>query len=288
MGYPISREKRVSLRIFSRLLQILQIQPWLNDRIDALEELLACCINSGEEKLILDLLKRFKYLTTEAFEIGLKRMANQIINVWEIPKEKAQIVSTTYEGMGTDSGQFVLYPLRTLCCQMGWSKPVVNNICGKALRVGKQRPFIVLVDEFVGTGKTIKSRVKYLSKNLENLGIQNYMIKVCVLASMHEGKCNIEQTGIETFSVYVLKKGITDYYKGWDIITPLFRMTRLESLLKPVIEDNELPSFGYGQAEALYYRNLGGNTPNSVFPIFWWPEYIHSSKRNPILTRVKI
>jgi hypothetical protein len=65
-------------------------------------------------------------------------------------------------------------------------------------------------------------------------------------------------------------------------------MVELELLLAPVINQYELKkySFGYNAAEAIYsLEGCQGNTPNSVFPIFWWPRNVTGNQRNTILTR---
>ena len=56
-------------------------------------------------------------------------------------------------------------------------------------------------------------------------------------------------------------------------------------LLADKISDNNMPSLGYGEIEALYKRE-NGNTPNNVFPIFWWPRDKNELKRSTIMTRV--
>ena len=61
-------------------------------------------------------------------------------------------------------------------------------------------------------------------------------------------------------------------------------MWRLEAGLKEMIGRESLPHFGWGAAEALFGSPY--NTPNSVFPIFWWPKTRDNSDRNTILRRL--
>jgi len=65
-------------------------------------------------------------------------------------------------------------------------------------------------------------------------------------------------------------------------------MLNMELRLAQTINNKNLYdyTFGHGGCEALYTSELClGNTPNSVFPIFWWKKDIKHKKRNTLLTR---
>lgn len=73
-----------------------------------------------------------------------------------------------------------------------------------------------------------------------------------------------------------------------DLELSISNMKDLESKLAQQKTYYELSnySFGFNGAEALY--SLDGckwNTPNSVFPIFWWPRLFDDKPRQTLLTR---
>ena len=93
----------------------------------------------------------------------------------------------------------------------------------------------------------------------------------------------IREIGVDVFSAITLRKGISQHFLDDDLYSARERMRALEGRLSPQIDDEPLPTFGYGQAEALF--STDGNTPNSVFPVFWWPHSVDGKRRRTILTR---
>jgi len=81
--------------------------------------------------------------------------------------------------------------------------------------------------------------------------------------------------------------GISGLFTGDELEHQLNLMYSLESKLMPEIDGKKLPKFGYGGAESLYAVE-DGNTPNSVFPIFWWPKNANNKNRNPLLERSEL
>ena len=82
----------------------------------------------------------------------------------------------------------------------------------------------------------------------------------------------------------MLERGISDFYKGAELRRGRTYMRILESLLDQEFGQKPFPAFGYGGAEALFaIKNR--DVPNSVFPIFWWPQLANGNRRQPLLTR---
>lgn len=118
--------------------------------------------------------------------------------------------------------------------------------------------YILLVDDFIGTGKTAE-------KCILNLGIDKTLynkIKIISLVAQEEGINYISRHGIQIFSYSIRKKGITDYYSNEELNKKTELMKQIETKMSVKHEYR----FGYGKSESLVTMC---RTPNNTFPIFW-------------------
>lgn len=272
---------------FRVLLSLTKKQPWLAQKVDELENLLFNeCINQEEQSLILELLERFTHISHEKFSEYLHTFAEEIVTDPKLEDKSTLLVSMTADS-NPDSGQYVIYALKPIFEKMMWRKHVsVTNFqktWSKFKSSNYQHTNIVLIDEFTGSGKTILGRVKTLKALFSDKGYEiNIIVKT--LFTSEVGKQVVESTGISFSSLLVIDKGISSFYEGDELKKKVELMNRLEDILSKSYEERSLPSFGYGGTESLYTRD-DGNTPNSVFPIFWWPFLRGSSTRKTLLTR---
>lgn len=269
-------------------MQIYSKQDWLLNKVEELEFLIDSCQSQDEINLVFSLLDRFYYLSSLAYNNILNRAADYIVDESGFTEDRTQIVSLTYD-RGADSGQSVLQSLKIPIQRKGWRNVEESNKFGDSIRVctKKGRNQIILVDEFLGSGKTLQGRIEYLRKNLRC----QFDVKCCYLVGIdyyiEKAKKDLN---VEINCMLPLKRGITDFYQGLDLISAENAMLEMELRLKPWIKKKELYmySFGYGQAEALYsLEGCAGNTPNSVFPIFWWPIDSSDKERKTILFRAE-
>lgn len=270
---------------FDSVMQLYSQQSWIIDREHSLVELLLSAKDSERKNLIIELLLRFNFLNTKNFARYLDLMTNYIINESGFKKDRTAIASITVLDDEADSSQKILDNLKMPIHKAGWGDVKFINkfgAIGKHFKKGKNQ--IVCVDEFVGSGKTILNRIKTLNENLGG----DFELKFCFVAGMKHGIELIEESGYEVFCPLQMNKGITDYYVNEELEVKKSLMHELELGLKKDINGKNIKtySFGYNEAEALYSLegNLG-NTPNSVFPIFWWPQYVDGKPRNNLLYR---
>ncbi|QZN90550.1 phosphoribosyltransferase [Idiomarina abyssalis] len=262
-------------------------QPWLVNKYQELQTLLFEEAKRQEQRdLLLELINDFRYLDSNNYANSQKELAELIVTDPDLTDESTAVVAMTRSSK-FDSGQNIAYALKPWFSEFGWSKFLDINTADKCYKKVKENPQIknvVLVDELVGSGKTVTLTHDSLKELFSDKGL-NIEIRACVIAACSVGAQELKKSGIKLNSLYELKRGISDRdLSSQEISDKLELMRELERSLEPVVNDSDLPSLGYGETEALYCRD-GGNTPNSVFPIFWWPQYLGKTPRSSILTR---
>lgn len=278
-------KRKINKEDFDEIFSLYSKQPWLCDKEDSLIELILLCETKEHKSLVVDLLKEFNYLDQKVFANYLNLLADYIIVDSGFVEETCQIASITYDDEA-DSSQKILDNIKMPLFQQGWSNIKTVNRFGaipKNFKDGKHQ--VILVDEFVGSGQTILGRIKQLKNDIKD---SNLSIKFCFVAGMDIGIKRIENEGYEVFCPLRLPKGISERFKDSELVKALEIMRHLEQKLSKQINQYELKdySFGYNEAEALYsLESCLGNTPNSVFPIFWWPRDLADKSRNTMLTR---
>jgi hypothetical protein len=267
-------------------------QPWLKSKVEEVLALVDECDSVLEQDLLLGLLERFHYIGRESYKAGLKAIANYLFDSLAIHANEAQFYAMQI-GSDPDSSSEVMYRLETLISGdydvTIFSKQTMSRIplCSLA-----ERPHIVIVDEFIGSGQTFRARMQHLKDRAKSVGIvfDWHNVHFCYLAGMKHALAEMRaEFDVDIFCAYELDKGIEGYFSSGEVASAYETMARLESTLVNPCPDSKdtLPALGYNGAEALYHRDQG-NTPNSVFPVFWWKYRVDLEqplRRNTLLRR---
>jgi hypothetical protein len=256
---------------------------WLHSKKEQLKDLIDFCEDRESKDLVFSLLERFNYINTDSLNILLNDIADHIINETGFNEAQVQVLAMSWDDEA-DSGQKILDYIKMPLFQKGWRIKTVNIFGASIKNYNKGKNQILLVDEFVGSGKTLRSRLNYLKKNIPG----EYEVKCCFVAGMKNTIDALTNEGIDLFCPLQLERGVTDFFNGIELSKAESIMLELELKLSQTINDKSLfdYSFGYGGAEALYsLEGANGNTPNSVFPIFWWLKDKDDRVRNTLLTR---
>jgi hypoxanthine-guanine phosphoribosyltransferase len=283
-------KKHMDSEEFYRLYLLIQKQNWLEESYNGLIELWNLCDKNEQKELIEDLLKRFVVLNLEKIEKACKNIADHISNKWYLIGKSTKIVAMC-SGDKPDGSQFILQCLKNKFADIkGWEeRDFVNNLksFGQVNYQIKSDQSVVLIDDFIGTGKTAIRKTEWLINKFKKKNLQMVKIYIISLACMEAAVKKIGDLKVDFYSPYILKKGINDFYCGNELEENIRNMENLESLLHPNYKQLKLSefNFGYGRSETLFTIQ-GGNVPNNVFPIFWWPLLKNNSKRKTILRRI--
>lgn len=274
---------------FITLYYLLRQNQWLEDESIALYELWDKCDNNDKKHIVKDLLERFDYLTSRDIRDYCKEISRYIVDKWRINGKGTKIVAIN-DGKKPDGSQYILEAIKNKFSDVdGWTEENFRNsllTMGEASYQLRNKQNLILLDDFVGTGKTIERKVIWLKEKIKEKRKKNIKIYFVAIAIMEQSIPIIKNLDIEFYAPLILKKGITDKYKGEEKEKYIDAMIDLEKLLADVYKKMPLPSFGYGKSETLFAIE-GINVPNNVFPIFWWPVYKDNKKRKTILKRVR-
>ncbi len=248
------------------------------------------CEGKTESDLIYELLDRFFFLYPEDMDNCWQEMANQIFNVWKLDHKDTQIVAMA-KGSAADSSQAVLHMLKRHIKQQTGENATTKNTVDATIDDIENKPCVVIVDEFVGSGNTVKRRINYLINEYNKKDINpeirsKIKFYVCVIVAMKHSLANFKELASDVFAVEYLPKGISDYYKPPQLAEKSKTMLQMESRLEYNPDSSEAKHFpfGYKKSEALYGTE-DWNAVNNVFPVFWWDRLKGGKQRIPLFIR---
>jgi hypothetical protein len=286
MPKTMKKKKLKNLKdvLFHELIKLYSNQQWLLHREEQLLELMELCEAEDQRDLIISLLEEFRFISDDYYSFLLEKLAEHIVNNTGFTEKTTQIVACTRDEEA-DSGQKILDQLKFPLFHAGWKKVKTVNRLGDSIRNHKKGyTQIVLIDEFIGSGKTLNNRIRELQNDIGN----HFDLKCCFLVGMSHAVQSLQRSGFDIFCPLLLQRGISSRFEESKLVSAILNMKNLEKKLAPHVYEKDLRdySFGYERSETLYsLEGCKGNTPNNVFPIFWWPRDSKNRDRNNILTR---
>ena len=272
---------------FSVLFSLSQAQEWLADKELELTNLIFKECDSNEKRdLICSLIERFTYLSMKSYCEAVDKLVDNVISINGLEDSNTTFAAMSADS-GADSSQYITYDLKLILERKKWRKHKLKSRFTSAydeFKKDNSYKNIVLIDEFVGSGQTVLGRIKTIKQQFGKANDGNYNLFVMTVASTKSGAEKIKNEGIDFESIITLERGISDHYDNNSSDEKIDIMIQLEEILSKEYEGKEMPSLGYGKAESLYCRERG-NTPNNVFPIFWWPFLAAGGERGVILHR---
>lgn len=266
-----------------RLMDIHRRHPWLTyENPTGLEELWHVADNSSEDKELIEfLLDKFHYVDSNMLREACKNLVHQIENVWNLLPENT-IVTAMCDNSEPDGSQYLVQSMKNKFSE-AWKGRLCNSIAASVYKV-KNGHNLVIVDDFIGTGRTASRKSAWCVEKSIELGVSDLKLYICSLAAMRSSLEKIEQSAEEIYSVYWLNKGISDEAPKEKLASYTSSMLNLEDSLSWSKGNRNLYTFGYKQSESLFSLE-SINVPNNVFPIFWWKDG-KDDKRPTILRRL--
>lgn len=248
--------------------------------LDLLREAAGACGDAGSA-MIGDLIRRFCLVSDGLYRELLCCLAEFVTDTFAL--DRTVLCAATADDR-KDSGQAVLYDLVTALSLLGQTETLTCNRYDHAHKVAAGIDDVVLIDEFVGTGRSMAARVARMRQLFAQKGNESARFHILVLAGMQRGLRLLKDCADTTHVGIALRRGIGDYDCREEARVRYELMSRLEGDLAAHPKLGEPPCFGDGQCEALFARRFG-NCPNSVFPVFWWPVRRAGERRNPMFPR---
>lgn len=272
--------KKIDADLFRAVFKLVSSRPWLEQRDEEVIELLNDCETERQQGLILDLLNRFKFSNSSDLGASAKQIVDNITGTWGLTPDSTAIIAVA-DRDESDGSHFLLKAMaQKFSRAQGWADVNFFGHIISVTELGNEFKNIVLVDDFVGTGKKIARKVKWAKAKFDEGSVERKLY-VCSMAAMNLSKPRLDELGVDYFSTIWLSKGISDFYEGENLSAAIEDMTALEATLKELGGDYR---FGYKKSEALYYHEPY-NVSNNVFPLFWWEKSERRKYRKALFNR---
>ncbi|MDX7081670.1 phosphoribosyltransferase-like protein [Serratia marcescens] len=280
---------KIPQEVFKDLMELLEHSPWLKHYYNPLIELWNFCDLSEQQKLLKELLFRFRFIDSfQLDEIG-REVAKHISQKLGLKPINTKIAAISDNDKPDGSVAGIQFLKNKFSIHDNWKESNFISSITSAAHNAKNNDNIILFDDFIGSGKTINNKLSYFKLTLKERKIKLNSLRVVSFAAMDFGLKKIkEDSGLDAFSVIVLKKGITECNSPEEAEKKINLMIDLEKKLKPTMRGLKIRdhSLGYGRSETLFQIS-GYNCPNNLFPIFWWPLDKDLIRRDTLFNRAK-
>ncbi|RKT51147.1 hypothetical protein DFR40_2359 [Azonexus fungiphilus] len=277
--------EKISYEALTDLMEVWEAQPWTKEYHRELTELWNICEKRDEQNLLKNLLKKF-FLLDAAKEKSATEGVSSVISEWGLNPESTWIVAVANkeEIDGSTAG---LQKLKNKLVPMEkWHSRCISNIPAASEKI-RNGDFIVLFDDFIGTGGKMLAKTNWLKRLLAPSGVTETVFYYTAFSAMTFGIKNLsQQTSSKIYSHFNLRKAISDEYPPAEASYLIDVMKRIESKLGETYKKKKISdySLGYGSSEALYCAQ-NDNCPNNVFPILWWRNLKNGKEFNTLLKR---
>ncbi len=277
---------KISREDFGLLLGLTLRHPWLIRRSSAFFDLLALCENERETSLVLDLISRVRFFTPNDQLHARRQICEHLTKGLSLSQGDALIIAVNDRELADSSSAYVQQMKGAFAEVCGWRTPSFINGLGPAVDRASEGQAIVVVDDFCGSGESLRNKVVWIKKKLAEQG-KSCRIYVAVATAMEQSKGEIDPLVDNYYAVTWLRRGISDHFSEPALAEAVVDMSRLEAILNSKYGAKKMKdySFGWRKSEALYYSE-GENPPDNNFPLFWWPVLRGGLGRDVLIPRI--
>ena len=135
---------------------------------------------------------------------------------------------------------------------------VENDIVQVAEYLKEDGSFLILADDFIGTGETAEKCIIHMQEK----GIPTEKIIVVSLVAQEKGIEYLEKYSVYLVTNIIRQRGISDFYEGEQLSGKISMRREIENKMSV----KKKYRLGYSGSEALVTLC---RTPNNTFPLFW-------------------
>lgn len=285
---------------FEQLTEIYFKNSWLRNKANhvGFEGLWFDYSTKKEKRIVKKLISKFNYISLEQAEIDFQPLLKQAISEWGLNHTNTIFVAFKPHKYA-DGSAMLLQFLKGILYEIDdeWSEGNLYSRLkygNERIKAGGNKEFgielknVVLIDDFIGTGRTAVNTYNQVQKEIANSGFE-IDLYVLTLGGMNFGLRHLyKKTNARYKNLYTQSKGsdgIESKKEKRYMKKIIFRMETILSKgnINLKLEDHRL---GWGQSEAAYNVSRF-NIPNNNYPIFWWNRYRNEEKRKPIFNRMQ-
>ena len=238
--------------------------------------------NDSEWDMALNVLDKVVYYSSDRIDWTLEYQIKQIVE-----KHKDKHVYILPSGNIGKSGHVMAYHAKKVIENLGMPETVLSLLNLKNINQVKKNDVIALLDDFSGTGESIK---KFFEKHVKAI-VKGKPVTVCGLTVAYmekagdylQSKCNIMIYGDIHKPAFVRRGSVFGYEKNMIPVRDF--CFKKGEMLFPDWKNQDLKPLGYGNSQAMVC--FEHTTPNNTLPILWYEDIVPGTdkKWNAIFPR---
>ena len=230
--------------------------------------------DESEWVMALNVLDKVIYYSSDSIDEMLEYHIQKILKVH--PNEHLYILPSGNIGK---SGHVMAYHAKKVIEKMALSKKTLSLLNMKNLKEIKKNAVIALLDDFSGTGESIK---KYYEKNVKAV-VDDKSITICALTVAYMEKaveylnkeCGITLYGALNKPAFIRRGSVFGYEKNMIPVRDF--CFKKGEMLFPDWKEGDLKPLGYKNGQALIC--FEHTTPNNSLPILWYEDKIPGAEK---------